>query len=334
MSANLLNLVFKALCYNDLPATSNPIRRAFDWGRSLQGVSVSNPKQNSFSIPANSSLQIFTGTRSTNIDATTRFTLTVSSLSSNRYRFTATSGTPPVFVTDRALTPNGHTMTWVSNNNATSTLTSSTSGDFTAAQVGDAIWVPGLTTGDAAGPFNAMNEGQWVVLSKDSTSTILQLARVAIGGYVNYLGTSEAVVVTSNSQVQAFSAAGVQVGDSVDISAGFSLPIIQSYVVAAVTPTWFEVITSSALPVSTIAAPGVGGIVFYNVAKRLVIVETDQEAAVQVNADTTSSNNRVSPIAPGDPDNCGFYWKFGPTWQLTVVNRSLVPMNTTVLTAE
>lgn len=330
MAQSFLNLVLKALAFNDQPATANPMRRHFDWGRSMQALVVTNPKGTPYTVLPNSSLAIFSGTRSTSIDLSTQFTLAVSTLATNRYRFTNTGGTAPVLRTDRSLTPNGHTFTWTANANATETLASSTVGEFAAVQVGDSIWVPGTSTGDTAGPFNVLNEGLWIVLSKDGTNTILQLAR-STG--VDFSGTSEATAATANTQVQAFSSTGVQIGDTVDISAGFALPVQQSYVIVAVAPTWFEVITSATLPVSQVAVPGVSGIAFYSSAKRLLIVETDQEAAVQVNGDTTQ-NSRVSPIAAGDAEQTGFYWKFGPTWSLTVVNRSAVPATINVLTAE
>ena len=330
MATSYLNLTLKALSYNDQPATANPMRRHFDWSHVLSGLVVSNPKGTPYTVLPNSSLAIFSGVRSTSLDGTTQFTLSVSPLSTNRYRFTTSGGTLPVLRTDRALTANGHTFTWVANANATATLTSSTGGEFAAVQVSDSLWIPGTTTGDTAGPFSPLNEGLWIVLSKDGTNTILQLARPT---GVDFSGTSEAIVVTSNSQAQAFSATGVQINDTVDISAGFALPVQQSYVISAVTPTWFEVITSATLPVAQVAIPGISGIVFYSTAKRLLIIESDQEAAVQVNGDTTQ-NNRVSPLAAGDPDQTGFYWKFGTTWSLTVVNRSAVPATVTILSAE
>lgn len=329
-STSYLNLTLKSTAFADQPSVSNPNRRHYDWGVSQTGLPVANPKSTPYSIPPNSSQSIFSGTRSTSLDDTTVLTLAVSTLSANRYRFTNTSGTAPVFRTARSVTPNGHTATWTANSNATSTLTSSTTGDFTNVVAGDTLFVPGLTTGDSAGPMSPLNEGFWLVLSKNGTSTTLQLMRPT---GTDYSGISEAVSITSNTQLVFFSAAGVQTLDTVDISAGFSLPVRQAYVIQAVTPTWFEVIATGTLPVSEVATPTTSGIAFYSSAKRFVMVEVDQEAAIQYNGDS-STTNRVSPIVPGDPDGKGFSYKWGATWSLTVVNRSSNVLELNVLTAE
>lgn len=321
-----------ALAYADVGANSNPKKRYFDWSiqRSYQ---VANPKSLPYTVDPGATFTLFSGTRATSLDNTTEFQLTASAIvgATNRYRFTwDTVGTAPVFRTDRNLTPNGHTMTMTANANQTETMTSSTVGDFAAVQVGDWVFLPDPSTGDAASPFSPLNTGYWTVLSKDGTSTTLQLARLP---GVAFSGTTEVVAVTSNTQVWAFSAAGVQVGDSVSVSAGFSPAVFGTYAVVAVTSKWFEVIATQPLPVTQTAVPGTTGMQFYNVAKRWFKVEYDQVCVLRINGDTTN-NNTCGPWSPADGDNTGWHEKVGPTWSLVVVNLTQVPLNVVLMTAE
>lgn len=329
---SMLNLLIKSLAYNDQPATANPQRRHFDWGRSIQAIPVTNPKSYPYTIPAGQTASIFSGTRTTTIDNTTGFTISQSPLLPTRYRFDGNIGTAPGLRVDRGFTASFQTYTWdLGGIPGVMALQSSTVGAFAAVQINDNLWVPGLTTGDVAGPFNALNEGMWVVVAKDPSSSVVALSRPP--GSTNP-GFSESVVVGAiPDALQFFSPTGVQIGDTVDISNGFFPAALQSFIVVEVTSKWFEVIAPSGLPVGMSGQPTATGMIFYSSAKRLVIVEADQEIAVQYNGDTTQLN-RVSPIAPADPEQTGFEWKWGTTWSLSIVNRSSMPVNVNVLTAE
>lgn len=322
------NLLIKALAYGDTNPSNNPVRRFFDWATKVDDQSVSNPKSIPYVIPAGTSQAVFSGLRSTSIASNTSFTLTLSPLAANRYRFTNTAGTAPVFRTNRGLTPSGRTYTWALLANSTSSLTSSLTSDFASVVVGDILFVPGISTGDVATVFNSLNEGWWVVLA--NTGTVMQLARFT---GETYSGAAEATVATSNTQIVAFSAAGVQIGDYVDVSAGFSTPVLSAYRVVAVTPSWFEVLATASLPSLEVAIPGVAGMIFYSAAKKFLLIEADQEVVVQANGETTLTQ-RVSPIVAGDSENVGFYVKWGTIWSLTVYNRSAVDANVLILTAE
>lgn len=325
---SLLNLNTSILAYTDTVANSNPQQRIPQWNRGFVGLPIENSSGQSYSIDPNETMNIFDGTVSTAIDNTTQFTLTLSTINPNLYRFTWTGGTNPGFRTNRNLTTNGHTITMTLNTNFTLTMSSSAA-DFSAVVQGDIVYIPGLTTGDVAGPFNSANEGQWKVLSVTST-TVLQLARLP---GINFQGISEVVVSTNNIQVQAFSDSGLQVGTGLDISNGFADSVLQSYTVSNVTPSFFEVITTETLPVLAIGVPTATGMIFYSFLKKFLYIEADQECVVQLNGDASISQ-RIQPILSADQTTVGTYMKMGPAWSLNLKNLTNNTLNVLVVTAE
>lgn len=301
--------------YEDTNANNNPLFRYVDWRKTTPSVEVTNPLSRRYTLPPDSSLLVFSGVQTTSIDGTSTFSISLNPVLASTYRITHTGGTAPAFRTDRALTLSGSTITVAVNNNATATFTTS-AGSFLAVQVGDVVFVPTAATGDAVSPFSALNGGYWVVLARIAAT--VTLARPA---GVGFSGVSEAVLLTANSQLQAFSSAGVQVGDTIEISAGFS-PITQkAFVVSSVTPSRVEFMSAESLPLETGIMPGAAGMIFYNDAKRFLRIEVDQEAAVRLNGDT-SNNVRLSPIAISDENNVAWMESWGTSWSLEVVNRS------------
>jgi hypothetical protein len=149
----------------------------------------------------------------------------------------------------------------------------------------------------------------------------------------DFEGLSEAVVSTSNSQVRAFSSAGVQVEDAVDISAGFATATQKTFEVVSVTDLFFEVISTSPIPAQTAITPGAAGMIFYTETKEFLYIESSQEIAVRLNGDT-GNTQRVTPVDSSDPNKPGVYMKRGPVWQLTLVNRSTSLAQVTVIHAE
>lgn len=315
-----LNLVTSIVAYTDSNTNSNPQERSPQHGKTFLGLPIENPGGDNYSVEAGATKSVFSGVRSTSIANDTEFTLTLSSLASNRYRFTHSAGTAPAFRTNRNLTANTHTITIVVNANATITMTSSFA-DFGAVIVGDIIFIPGTTTGDTAGPFDALNEGYWQVLS--TSTTILQLSRLS---GTSFEAAAEVVTITANSQLQAFSAAGVQVGDGLNISNGFATSVLQAYTVIAVNPSWFEVYSTNTLPVSAIGIPTTSGIAFYSSLKRMVYVEADQDCVIKLNGDT-NNYQRLQPWLSGDKTMVAQYLKVGPAWSLDVENKSTNVLN-------
>jgi hypothetical protein len=323
-----LNIGSTIIAYGDSTVNSNPKRRFVDWTRIQQGWTVYNPKSEQFSIDPGSSLNIFNGVRTVNADGTTQWTVTASPLDPTRFRFTWTGvGTAPALRTDRGLTLNTITVTVtvLANGSATFTLGSGTWGSTVA---GDVLFIPGVTTGDSSGPFSALNEGYWSVLSVSG----LVLTAVRPAGTI-FQGSSEIKTVTANSQIQAFTSAGVQLSDKVELSAGFSASSLRTYQVVTVNPKYFEVTSTLPLALDSAVVPGVNGLTFYKFNKQYIRVEADQECAIQANGDS-GQTQRVVPFIPCDPDNTGWYEKWGPMWSLTIVNRTSNTLNVIVISME
>jgi hypothetical protein len=317
-----------SIAYDDTNSSNNPLLRHWYWQRTNTGVTVSNPISDKHTIQPNTSQVVFSGTRTTAIDGTSVFSISLNPVNSSTYRISHTSGTAPAFRTDRALTLSGANITVVVNNNATATFTTST-GNFNAVQIGDTVFVPHTTTGDSASPFSVLNVGYWVVLAR--TTTVITVTRPSTQGFE---GTSEIVALSANNQLQAFSSNNVQVGDTLDISAGFSTVTQKNYTISAVNPFWVEFTSTESLPLETGIQPTASGLTFYGSSKRFLRIEADQGCVIRLNGDT-GNTNRIDPMIVGDAGAVGWFEKWGPVWSLEIVNRSKTSVLTIkILTAE
>jgi hypothetical protein len=308
-------------CYQDANPSSNPQNRMVDWRQNVVNVAVDNPLNEKFSIPPAGQQTVFSSAVSTSIDGTTAFQITINPTNSILYRVTYLSGTAPGFRTSRGLTLSGDTVTVVVNNNVSVTFTLSIN-NFSTVSVGDTIFIPTTLTGDSTSPFNLLNGGFWTVIGKASGGTPKTITAVRFPG-VSFSGASESIVQTTNSQFQAFSSAGVQVGNVLQISSGFSLVTQQSaYQIATVTSNFVEFLSSSPLPLETGIMPGNAGMSFYGVSKRFVRIEVDQPCYVQFNG-STDTNNLIIPRLPGDLlNNFGWFEKWSNCFEVNIVNKS------------
>jgi len=331
--SEILSLFTSILSYDDTDGTSNnPIRRSVDWARRFNNLSISKPTSRAFSVDPGQSLLLFSGVRSTSIDGTSAFDLSLLSSTTSVYRFTNSAGTAPVFRTARALATGATSNLVVAvNNNAVATFTISVAGSFAAVQAGDILRIAGVTTGDAVGPFATVNEGYWAVLA--ATATVLTCRRLA---GVGFSGSAETVVLGAGFATQfiVYSSAGVQIGDKVEISAGFSTVTRRTFTVSQVAPLFFEVVSTDPLPLETGILPTATGMIFYTASKKVLYLEVDQEAVVRVNG-ATGDSTRLSPFQVSDPDLVANYQQVGNIYSLTVVNKSEVNTLTVfIFTAE
>lgn len=323
-----LNFITSVVAYNDTSINSNPIRCPINWARTITGRQVFVPATNIYWVPPLSSTVIFDGSRTTSIDGTSAFSLTINNQDPTRYRITNTGGTAPGFRTARALTLSTVPLTLVILSNLSMTVTAGSGTPFSSVVVGDEVFIPGVATGDSASPFNNLNVGIWTVLTQ--SNTVLTLARAP--GSV-FSGASEVVTPSTNTQFVAFSAAGVQVSDMVDINAGFSTANQGIFEVLAVTATWIEILSTLPLGPQAGISPNNAGMMFYSSAKDFLYIEIDQNCIVRFNG-STDSTNRVNPLIPGDQNNVGHLAKDGPTWRCEIVNKSTATLQATVLSAE
>jgi hypothetical protein len=323
-----LNLTVKIVAYADPQVSSQPRLKFVDWLRDMASVPVIDPKSEGHQLQAGETKTIFDGTRATTLNGTTAFDVTLSPLDPSRYRFTYSAGTDPTLRAARNLTPSGIELTFAVNANATVTL-SSASPVFSGVLAGDSVFIPNTTTGDSANVISVINSGYWQVLQVSSTS-LITLIRFA---GADFEAENQVVTPASNTQLRAYGPTGVQIGDSVDLSAGFSTATLQTFEVVAVTDKFFEIISTTPLPAEAGILPTASGMVFYTDTKSFLYIESTQEIAVRTNGETGSSQ-RVQPVEPNESSRVGTYMKRGPTWSLVLVNRSTSQADVTVISGE
>jgi len=325
---SILSIVSQVTAFDDASSGNQPTKRLMDWRRSLLQLPVTDPKSEKITLDPLASLVVFDGTRSTSIDGTSAFALTTSSLSATRYRITNSAGTAPALRTARSVTLSGLNVTITVNLNLSVTITVSAGTPFGAVQVGDVVFLPGVSTGDPASPFNNLNLGYWTVLTASSASITVARADGTV-----FEGLTETVAVVSNTSLQAYSIAGVQVGDTVALSAGFATPALRSFSVQAINPSWFEFVSTTPLGAQTGIIPGVSGVAFYTNAKRFVYVESDQEVSVRCNGDV-GNFNVLTPWVSGDEEKVGMFQRAGTSFKLELVNKSSTKARIFVASAE
>jgi len=325
-----LNIYGTILGYADDLASNEPLLRLADWKRSIQGLAVGKiSTQGPVSIPAGTEVVFFNGSRTLAVDGTTSFDLSnVPSVASDLYRVEAMAGTAPAFRVDRGLDLATVALTLTAQANGTLVVASAVGTPFSVLQASDEVFLPGVSTGDAASPFSLLNLGSWVVLGIGSAGATVTLQRPAGQSAVM---ASEVVTPTAASQVQGFGSAGVQVGDTLDLLAGFSS--LQSMEIVAVTASRLDVISSSPMANESGILPGAAGMAVYTSAKRLVEVEVDQDCVVRVNGDT-GSTMRLSPWEAGDSQKVAQFRQVGPCWSLSVYNRSPQALRAYLITVE
>lgn len=323
-----MNIYETIQIYSDSSVSSNPQKNIPDYTQNYSLIQVNNPKVNLFQINPMVTTTVFNGSVATTINGTTAFTTSVNPILTNTYRFTWSGGTNPTLKTNRNLALNGATVTAAINNNVLVQFTVS-GGSFSGVVVGDTLWLPGPTTGDAFTPFNVLNQGLWTVIGVAS-STSITATRLA---GLPFEGASETQTLTSNGQFVAFAPTGIQIGNQVNISAGFSAVDFGTFTISNITPAFFEIVSSSPIALENNITPNTG-LVFYANAKRFLRVETDQQAILQLNGDV-GTGIALAPIIAGDPNNTSHFEMWGTVWSLTIINKSPGNiLNATIISAE
>ena len=312
------------MAFDDQDQTNSPKLRPIDWKRdTLNGIPVDNPANNGYQIPALASKTIFDGTVALDYDATTQFAVALSSLSSSRYRLSWVGGKDPVFRTARSLSLTGN-ITFTVKANQTVVVTHASGSVFSNVQVGDDVFIPGVSTGDTA-LFSPLNEGHWVVLAQSSTELTLVRETGAV-----FEGYTQTVAITTANQFLAFSSTGVQVDDMISFVSGFASSLLHNYSIVTVTSKFIEFESSAPLPDQTVI-PGVGSLAVYSNAKRFYYIETDQEIDVAVNGNVIET---VTPFQAGDPLFPGIKASSSVVYSLVITNNSTQNANVRIITAE
>jgi hypothetical protein len=297
---------------------SPPSRNFFKWTRENQS-SISSALSETFQIAPGESQTLFSGTVALTQDGTTQYSLALAPFQSNIYQLTNTAGTAPTFRTLRTIGTDATTQVTTSVNGPilTYTFTGGTLPTLSSVQPGDNVLIGSV--------FNTLNQGPtgiWQIISVTSTS----FSVVNPTGYVQgpiTLGSGFA------NQVRIFSAAGVQIGDTVVISSGFSPVSWGSYQITLVTDNTLQFSYTGSLPTESGILTKVA---VYSVAKTMIYAESDQNLTLTLNGG--SPGPTIVPIVSNGSVFPGMFLLNGITYSLSVTNNSINICNVTLLSAE
>jgi len=300
-----LNFLVFLNAYSDASASNNPSLGNFKWAREINGLPAANPQSEVHPLAPGESKTIFNGTRTLSSDNTTTYSIALKPLSASNYRITHTGGTAPNFRTPRALGIDATTQFTTTLNGPLVTFASTggTALDTSAVVVGDLVRI--------GSDFNILNQGEYKVLAKTSNSITFE----------NQTAVAEGPITPGADfadQFEIYSAAGVQVGDTITLSSGFSAVTLGSYKVTDVTAKYVEFYSTDVLPAETgIVNPGLA---VYSSAKNLIYIECDQKCAVTINGSLVSN---IEPFIILDSKQPGVFMLKSTVYSLSVQNNSL-----------
>lgn len=321
-----LNIHSNILAFGDADTvTSNPKLRHWDWTTDFTQIDVASPESKQFELAPAETQTLFSGLRTIGHDNSTGYSLTLSALTPGVYRLTyvPSESNAPAFRTTRNFGIGSDIVTVAINNNATATFTLSDAslGTFAEVAVGDTVFIPDVTTGDSQSPFNILNVGFWVVLGVTQSGGGPRKLTCRRKPGESFQGAAEVVTVTDSAQFRAFSSGPVQVGDYLELNAGFSPVTFGTYQITTVTDTWVEFASSEALPLEDYVTPGADGLHVYSSAMSFIRVEVDQPCFIRLNG-STGNEIQLNPRQNGDLEGRAYFEMWGTVWQLDVVNRS------------
>jgi hypothetical protein len=266
-----LNLLLYLNSFEDSKVTNNPSLNNLKWTRDVKGIDVANPIGKTIQLISGASDTILAAAVTLSADLTTTYDIALVSGSSTTYRISHNSGTLPVFRTAR-----------VSGADATSKVTITKNAKlltFTATVVPFALVSNGVVVGDyvrVGSAFAVANQGVFKIISRSATSFVVE----------NELGILETDILLGSDfadDINIYSAAGVQIGDSLEINNGFSLVTLGTYEISDVSHNYVEFYCADALPQETAVSNNPAAFVIYRNAAKFLFVETDSKITITIN---------------------------------------------------
>jgi len=312
-----LNLLVFLNAYEDKNSSNNPSLNNFKWNRSLNSIQVGNPQEQPVQLAPGETKELFNGSRVLAQDLTTQYSIALKPLTSNIYTLSWVGGTAPNFRIPRATGADATTQVTVTINGPVATFTSTggTPFNLTTVQVGDSVFIGNL--------FNSLNQGFNKIISKTTTSFSVANPNAFAEGPIT-LGTNFA------SQIQIFSAAGVQVNDKMVINGGFS-PVTQgTYVITAVYANALEFFSINILPQE--GPITTNAIAIYSNAKQFVYIEADKHCDININGANTDN---IQPFFSGGlVVSPGLFMRTATVYSLSITNKSDSTANVLMLSVE
>lgn len=298
------NLLFFLNNYSDTASSNSPSLSNFKWNRQISSIPSQNGLSEQISLAPGESKTIFDGSRTLLHDNTTEYSIALKPLSSNTYVLTAVAGTMPKFRTPRIIGSDATTAVSVTVNGPLAVFqsTAGTDFNFSTVVVGDFVRLGSV--------FNASNQGEFKILSKTSDSVTVELSGAV----------SESNIVLSSGfadQFQVYSAAGVQIDDTIIITGGFSEVTQGSYEITDVAANYLEFYSTSVLPEE--ANVLTMDIDVYSAAKQLIYVETDNLIELTIN---DTQQVKVEPFIINDTVCPGVFLIKSTIYSLNINNIS------------
>jgi hypothetical protein len=315
-----LNLLVHLNAYKDKTDTNDPALNHFKWTRDLQQLSVSEPESKCITLPAGQSASLFSGSVAISADATTTWDIALKTNSSNVYVISSDGGTAPEFRTGRSTSADATTEVTVTKNAKLMTLTS-TGGTLFSLIAGGVVVGDELRLGSS---FNINNQGKFRILAVSATSVTVE----------NEIGLAEGPIVLGASfadQVKIYSQDGVQIGDKIDLQAGFSSASFGTYEVVDVADTYLEVFSNDSLPAESGVSNSPDAFLIYRDAKQFIFIESDKKLDITLNGALT---NEIVPLSAGTALKPGFFMSSASLKSASVTNKSQETATIFYVTAE
>jgi len=298
-----MNLLAHLNIYEDANPTNNPTMNNVKWTLDQQGLEINEPESKSLILQAGESLSLFSGLVAISDDGTTTYDLALKAGTSNTYKISHNAGTAPAFRAARTTGADNTTEVTVTKNGPVLTFTS-TGGTLLSLIVG------GCQVGDEVrigGSFNVANQGKFKILALTATSFQIE----------NSAGQAEGpITLAAASDIQIFSAAGVQVGDKVSLESGFSSLTLGTYEITDVNPDYIEVYNIKSLPEETSIQTQLK---IYNNSKQFIYIESDKKLSISIDG---TAVGKIEQLRAGTQLKKGIFVKSGEAYQASITNIS------------
>jgi len=298
-------VLFHLNAYRDQNASNAPNLNNLKWSREIQGIDSARPLSDETEVASGETRIIFDGSRTLAHDGTTQYSLTLKPSSANTYILAHVGGTAPLFREQRTTGADNTTEVTVTKNGNVLTF-ASTGGTALSLLAG------GVVVGDYArigSLFASANQGEFKVLALTATSFQVE----------NELGAAEGPITLGGgfaAQINIYSAAGVQKGDKLKISGGFSPVSRKVFEITAVTASYIEFYSADVLPEENPITTNALSI--YTNAKKFLYLESDQPVQLTING---AAGDEIEPLTAGAKPSVGFLVRTSAVWSLAVTNN-------------
>lgn len=319
--SNKMNVIVNINAYNDEKNSMVPSMNNVKWNREILGADIYEPESKSIRLAAGQSLNLFSGSVATSDDATTTFDIALKEGCSNVYKIAHNSGTAPLFRQPRVSGADATTEVTVTKNASLATYTSTGGTLFNlvtnSVQIGDIVRVEG--------DFNDSNAGTFVIVAFDATSFTVE----------NESGQAEGPIVLGVDflkNINIYSTDGVQVGDKLEIVAGFSSVSYGTYDIVEVSHDFVTIYSNKALPEELNVSNATNIFSIYRDAKQFIYIESDKKLSIILNESLTP--NEIIPFQVGSTQKPGIFMTQSSIRSCTIENKTTVVASVFFISAE